>query len=117
MSLSFISLVIPFLSDGSVDLVLFKTVQHDSADRFGSFDQWRKRVDSGTGINFLVILNEKKIYLSSIIKDSGFCLGARILLVSGEENEFINILNKSVFIAVKRFLTSVLATVIDRDSN
>ena len=67
LSSAFVSLVIPFLSDGPVDLVFLETIKHNPADTLGSLNQLRKGVDGGAAVNLLVILNK-----------NGFTLGVSL---------------------------------------
>lgn len=55
-SLSLVSLVIPFLSEGSVDFVLLEAIEESSSDWLNSLDEWGERVDNGTTVDFLIIL-------------------------------------------------------------
>ena len=60
MSFSLISLVIPFLSDGSVDLILLQGVKHSSADGLGPFDEFGEGVNLSVVIDLLVFLSFMK---------------------------------------------------------
>ena len=57
------------------------------------------------------------MYLGGVIEDSGFGLGDGGLVISGEEDKFINVLGKSFLVSVETFLTSVFAAVIDGDTD
>ena len=46
-----------------------------------------------------------------------FGFGDGLLLVSGEENQFIDVVLQAVFIEFQRFLASVSSSVVDSDSD
>ena len=57
------------------------------------------------------------VYFRSVIQDSGFGLGYWRLLISGVENQLVNVLQKSILVSIERLLTSVLTPVINRDAD
>ena len=62
-SFSFVSLVVPFLPEGSVDFVLLYAVKKSNSNGLDSLDKWWKSIHNSTGIDFLIIFR-------SIVEDS-----------------------------------------------
>ena len=72
-------MVVPFLSERSVDLSLFQTVQKSSTNGLDSLDKSGLSVDGGISVHCLVILG-------GIVKDSGFGFGDGFFGVDWEED-------------------------------
>ena len=109
-SSAFVSLVAPLLFKRSVDSDFFESVELQSGNGFDSFNEWWKSVDYGNCADFLGLFR-------GVIETSVFSFGDWLLFVSGEQNQFINVVLKSVFIEFQRLLASVFSSVVNADSN
>lgn len=110
-------MVVPFLSESSVDFVFLQAVKESSSDWLDSFNESRKSVNCGICVNFLIILRLNNKYFRGIVEDSCLGFGGWVLFVEWEKYEIINILEKSLFISIKRFLRFIVSPVINRDTN
>lgn len=76
-SFSFVSLIVPLLSEVSINFGFLGAVEKSSTNGFNSCDEFWKSIDCGVAVNFL-------IFFRSIIEDSRFSFGDRGLLASWE---------------------------------
>ena len=89
MSLSFVSLVVPFLSDGSVDLVLLEAIQHDSADGFSPLDELGEGVDDDAAVDLLIFLSKMRRTLGVSLRMPDLALVTGVLSFLGKRTSLL----------------------------